>query len=327
MRKSPHATSTFSGWDGGVHFGKWCMICFAISVSCAVPKFDTDLGQRDAGAGGNAEASTPSSGGQEASVPGGGAGGASETVAGAMGSSIGGANAGMPEAPAGAGVGGMGGLGGADSGAKKEGTGCAATSDCDEGFVCTLAACRWPCSSDLDCSRGALCSGVEQPFGCSLADELSCSAGSCPEPLVCALDGKCRISCDTAEDCPRNAHDCRANVCVSEFDPDERWFECDDGETRCEADILGTSCRYSCSDPPECHRRMGCRLNGMDWGLIEMCGNCFYDGQGTSCQGTWESCQAGGGASFGGAGSAGSGSPAMGGSSMGGSAMAFGAGR
>jgi hypothetical protein len=56
---------------------------------------------------------------------------------------------------------------------------------------------------------------------------------------------------------------------VSHDDPDSRWFECDDGETVCENYLTGMLCGMDW--PSSCFRRMGCRLSGMDWGLIETC--------------------------------------------------------
>jgi hypothetical protein len=64
---------------------------------------------------------------------------------------------------------------------------------------------------------------------------------------------------------------------VSNDDPDERWFECMDGETVCENHLTDVICEDA-GFPESCYRRMGCRLDGMDWGLIETCspGPCSY---------------------------------------------------
>jgi hypothetical protein len=142
-------------------------------------------------------------------------------------------------------------------------------SDCNSGLICTLDACRTDCRTDADCPRGSLCSGVAPPYGCSAPQELACASDAdCPAPLTCGPDNKCRVACEVSDDCPRNDHECRTGVCVSHDDPDSRWFECDDGETVCENYLTG----MLCDDwPPSCFRRMGCRLNGMDWGLIETC--------------------------------------------------------
>jgi hypothetical protein len=147
---------------------------------------------------------------------------------------------------------------------------------CPSTLGCTLGACRTDCRTDADCPRGSLCSGSMPPYGCSLPAEDSCKSSSdCPSPLVCAPDSKCRLGCEVSDDCPRNDHDCRTGVCVSRADSDPRWFDCDDGETVCANYLTGESC---VDFPESCYQRMGCRLDGMNWGLIETCspGFCFY---------------------------------------------------
>jgi hypothetical protein len=167
---------------------------------------------------------------------------------------------------------------------------CMDPNDCGSELNCTLGACRIDCRTDADCPRGSLCSGTAPPYGCSLAPELECDASSdCPLSLVCGPDRKCRTGCEVSDDCPRNDHSCRTGVCVGNDDPDRRWFECEDGETICENHLAGVVCHPDF--PPSCYRRMGCRLDGMDWGLIETCspGPCLYTfaGEGapsSSCQ-------------------------------------------
>jgi hypothetical protein len=151
------------------------------------------------------------------------------------------------------------------------GTPCRVARDCDSDLTCTLGACRTACRTDTDCPRGSLCSGAAAPYGCSLPAELECaSAEDCPAPLVCGPDNKCRVGCEVSDDCPRNDHGCRTGTCVGNDDPDPRWFECDDGETVCENTLTSTNCHEE-NFPESCYRRMGCRLDGMNWGLVERC--------------------------------------------------------
>jgi hypothetical protein len=148
---------------------------------------------------------------------------------------------------------------------------CTTASECGPDLTCALGACRTECRTDADCPRGVLCSGTEPPYGCALPKELDCACPSdCPAPLVCARDGKCRVGCEGSDDCPRNDHTCRTGVCVGDDDPDGRWFECEDGETVCENYLTGVSCGGA-GFPESCYRRMGCRVDGMNWGLIETC--------------------------------------------------------
>jgi hypothetical protein len=156
------------------------------------------------------------------------------------------------------------------------GASCTTMGDCPSTLGCTLGACRTDCRTDADCPRGSLCSGSTPPYGCSLPGEDSCtSSNDCPAPLVCAPDSKCRVGCEASDDCPRNDHECRTGVCVSQADPDPRWFECDDGETVCGNRLTGETCN---DFPESCYQRMGCRLDGMNWGLIETCssGMCYF---------------------------------------------------
>jgi hypothetical protein len=195
-------------------------------------------------------------------------------------------SAGTPPATATGGTGtggtGAGGTGAADGGAPANagalGEQCATASECGSELNCTLGVCRTDCRTDADCPRGSLCSGTTRPFGCSLPAELECASSTdCPAPLVCGRDSKCRVGCVVSDDCPRNDHTCRTGSCVGNDDPDPRWFECDDGETVCENHLLEVSC-YDAGFPESCYRRMGCRLDGMDWGLVETCspGYCYY---------------------------------------------------
>jgi hypothetical protein len=168
--------------------------------------------------------------------------------------------------------------GGATANPGDVGEPCTIASDCSSDLSCTLGSCRVECRTDADCPRGSLCSGATQPYGCSLPAELECASSSdCPAPLVCAPDSKCRVGCEVSDDCPRNDHKCRTGACVGNDDPDLRWFECEDGETVCENYLTGENC-YDAGFPESCYRRMGCRLDGMNWGFIDACspGPCYY---------------------------------------------------
>ena len=56
----------------------------------------------------------------------------------------------------------------------------------------------------------------------------------------------------------------------------------EDGETVCENYLQGMVCGDFPTFPPSCYRRMGCRLDGMEWGPIETCapGPCVYQSDG-----------------------------------------------
>jgi hypothetical protein len=214
----------------------------------------------------------------------GGVGGAAaSTATGGAPSSSGAGGAGTGAVGGDSAVSGTGGAAPADGGAPADpgglGTPCTVASDCESELTCTLGACRTDCRNDADCPRGLLCSGTTPPYGCSLPAELECaSVADCPTPLVCGPDGKCRVGCEVSDDCPRNDHGCRTGTCVGNDDPDRRWFECDDGETVCENHLTNTNC-FEEGFPESCYRRVGCRLDGMNWGLVETCspGYCVYE--------------------------------------------------
>jgi hypothetical protein len=143
---------------------------------------------------------------------------------------------------------------------------CAGPNDkaCGVNAVCVLGYCRSGCTTDAECSRGALCLGDRVPFGCSLPSDLACSSSQpCANGLVCGLDGKCRMPCTASADCARNEHECIAGTCVSkgELDVMQTWFSCKTGDKRCTGAKIescnvsapGFAATTACKDPtPVC---------------------------------------------------------------------------
>jgi hypothetical protein len=80
---------------------------------------------------------------------------------------------------------------------------CVINSDCANPLACVFGRCHIACAASRDCPFGSRC--VKGPFGqvCLLPSEDSCeTATSCPAPLVCAADHRCRNECRADVDCP-----------------------------------------------------------------------------------------------------------------------------
>jgi hypothetical protein len=101
--------------------------------------------------------------------------------------------------------------------------GCTLNSDCDSGLVCSFGLCHVECKTSADCTGGAAC--VQSSNGvdvCQLSTESTCTfTHQCPDPLVCAVDSKCRNQCVTDRDCLANQKCAARGVCaeVSEVTP------------------------------------------------------------------------------------------------------------
>lgn len=82
---------------------------------------------------------------------------------------------------------------------------CALSSDCvDPSLVCVMGQCANACDSDVDCPPGELC--IDEPgaaSGCRdpSMDECTRYDSECPEPYICAPDGRCREQCIGDRDC------------------------------------------------------------------------------------------------------------------------------
>jgi hypothetical protein len=101
-----------------------------------------------------------------------------------------------------------------------EETGCALSSECPTGLVCSFGTCTTQCASNRDCASGAVCSRPDAgasdggPAACMEAFTALCIYNSdCPEPQVCGADQLCRLECVVDRDCtpPRI---CLANRCT-----------------------------------------------------------------------------------------------------------------
>ncbi len=112
------------------------------------------------------------------------------------------------------------------------------TLECEVGSVCAWGFCRKFCTLYAPgvCETQTCISSA-----CRYRGEDDCLNGDvCPEGLACGLDGLCRIPCTSASDCPVEQTQCLAGVCVNEGEAgiDDTWFECEDGERRCDGNLL-----------------------------------------------------------------------------------------
>lgn len=99
------------------------------------------------------------------------------------------------------------------SGGAGVGQPCETLEDCGGASVCVLGYCRVECGPAAPCSAEALCLGAD-PFGCSLAWELSCSPSQpCEGDLVCGSDGRCRMPCAADADCALEGAVCTDEGC------------------------------------------------------------------------------------------------------------------
>jgi hypothetical protein len=82
-------------------------------------------------------------------------------------------------------------------------TECERNSQCPAPLVCRFGQCTNECMTDEDCPAGAAC--LNEPTGgmaCVDMFEMECQLTStCPEPLICAVDERCRPACRTDRDC------------------------------------------------------------------------------------------------------------------------------
>lgn len=80
---------------------------------------------------------------------------------------------------------------------------CAANGDCSSGLLCVLGRCHQACDQASGCPAGHGCIVVStQADVCQLSVEEGCSSSlDCSDPLVCAVDQKCRQPCKATSDC------------------------------------------------------------------------------------------------------------------------------
>ena len=107
---------------------------------------------------------------------------------------------------------------------------CLVSTDCMSPLACSYGTCHKTCMEASDCPTGQDC--IKAPFGnvCQLPAESRCTYRSdCMAPLVCALDRRCRTSCQTRVDCPTNTQSCVTSapdeVCAEPADVSLTTFE------------------------------------------------------------------------------------------------------
>ncbi len=92
---------------------------------------------------------------------------------------------------------------------------CLVNSDCTTPLVCAFEACHAECESSRDCESGARCVAAARPYKvCQLEEERACATtADCAEALVCGVDGECRDSCSSNNDCVEGQL-CVAGTCA-----------------------------------------------------------------------------------------------------------------
>ncbi len=98
---------------------------------------------------------------------------------------------------------------------------CFIDSDCDGNLICVYQVCNAACEASRDCEN-ARCVRGENGFNiCQPEEDTPCVLNSdCPEPLVCAVDGRCRNECIADTDCLAG-QTCAADVCAEPSELDE----------------------------------------------------------------------------------------------------------
>jgi hypothetical protein len=97
---------------------------------------------------------------------------------------------------------------------------CVLNSDCQSPLACAIGKCHEQCAKASDCSSGATCVNVSVVPGvtagvCQLPAEEGCVfASDCPDPLVCALDRRCRNQCNEDKDCGFPGLRCADHACA-----------------------------------------------------------------------------------------------------------------
>ena len=112
---------------------------------------------------------------------------------------------------------------GGGSGKPAPGMGCALTSQCAAGLICTFGFCHDQCEKDVDCTPGmCLKSTTVGDAGaalnvCQLATESHCYYNSdCKTPLVCGRDEQCRNQCQSNVDCVTGQICTSSGVCADQ---------------------------------------------------------------------------------------------------------------
>ena len=110
---------------------------------------------------------------------------------------------------------------------------CTVNGNCSQNLVCTMGKCHDLCATSMDCGAGQSCiTASDQTRVCQLRDEAHCTdATDCPMPLICAIDQRCRNSCQTDVDCPAGQSCATSNVCAegNQVDSDKNLFALDAG--------------------------------------------------------------------------------------------------
>lgn len=96
---------------------------------------------------------------------------------------------------------------------------CALSSDCAAPLVCVMGRCSVACETDVDCPAGTECVAGT---GCRDMSTMGCEYNTdCPDPYICAPDGKCHEQCHTDRDCRDGLvcdHTTFPTVCVQRSD-------------------------------------------------------------------------------------------------------------
>jgi Protein of unknown function (DUF1566) len=103
-------------------------------------------------------------------------------------------------------------------------SGCKLTSECDAGLVCTFGRCHEECETSVDCPPEGRCVKVSgDNHVCVLPQEdADCTYNSmCENPLVCAVDQRCRNQCTKARDCITGQVCATTGVCADTDEVDD----------------------------------------------------------------------------------------------------------
>lgn len=115
------------------------------------------------------------------------------------------------------------GLAAACSSSKKIDVGgdCLLNSDCNPPLSCTFGKCHNSCKETRDCPLGQSCIKTSQGGTCQLPSEADCRVATCAEKQVCAIDYRCRATCQIAVTDCTDGQVCVGNVCADESDVDQ----------------------------------------------------------------------------------------------------------
>lgn len=183
---------------------------------------------------------------------------------------------------------------------------CLINSDCNDPLVCAFEACHAECVKSRDCDGGARCVAAARPYKvCLLDEERRCERKSdCPDGLDCGVDGECRDTCATANDCVEDQL-CVSGTCADADELDEN------GQLTPKPGASSGSEGSPCVYVSDCSAALLCRNQAClpeckadkDCGLHQICQEtrCLADGSQpkacnytSDCEKAGERCLAGG---------------------------------